>query len=258
VLGLCAAFVVVPEVSAYRPADFVDLPNLPPSGRHLFGTDALGRDLLTRAFAGGRNDLLIVALAVSLSLAIGTSVGILVGLTRSRLISETVLRVIDAVLAIPFVILVLSLIIVLGGTSRVLGLPPGVGTVVAAIVMVNWAVYARLARAQTLGLRDREFVVAARLLGYSRRRVVLRHVAPNVLATTLSYAATDAVLVIIGTASLAFLGSGIQEPTPELGNIMFQGHSYLATTWWVTILPGLLVLLLGIALALIADSYNDD
>jgi peptide/nickel transport system permease protein len=257
-LALCAAFVVVPLVSAYPVDGFVGVANQGPSTSHLFGTDTLGRDVFTRAFAGGRNDVIIAALAATASFAIGTTIGVLIGLTRRRLVAEVALRIIDAVLAIPFVILILSLIIVLGSNTRILGLPPGVGTVVVAIALVDWAVYARLARTQTFAVRDREFVVAARLLKYSHRRIVFRHVVPNVIATTASYAATDAILIIIGTASLAFLGSGIQEPTPELGNMMFEGHNYLATAWWITVLPGALVVLLGVSLALIADSFSSD
>jgi peptide/nickel transport system permease protein len=258
VLGLCAAFVLVPLISAYPVDGFVGLPNQAPSAAHLFGTDNVGRDVFTRAFAGGLNDVVIAALATGIGFAVGTTIGVAIGLTRHRWLSQTVLRLIDAVLAIPFVILILSLIVVLGGTSRVAGLPPGVGTVVAAVVLVNWAVYARLARTRTLAVRDREFVVATRLLEYSHARVVFRHVAPNVVATTASYAASDAIMIIIGTASLSFLGSGIQEPTPELGNLMYEGHNYLATAWWITILPGLLVVLIGIGLALIADSFSGD
>jgi peptide/nickel transport system permease protein len=255
---LCAAFIVVPVVSAYPVDAFVGLPFQAPSSAHLFGTDSLGRDVFTRSFAGGRIDVLIAALAASISWAVGTAVGVVVGLTRNGWLSGAVLRLIDAVLAIPFVILVLSLVLVLGAQTQIGGLPPGVATIVLAVVLVDWAVYARIARGQTVSLRDREFVVAARLLGYSRPRIVLRHVAPNVVATTISYAATDAILIIVGTASLAFLGAGIQEPTPELGNIMYEGHNYLATAWWITVMPGILILLLGIALALIADSFSGD
>ncbi len=259
ILGvLCLAFVVVPIVSSYSADGIVGPPNSPPSTSHLFGTDSLGRDLFTRSFAGGRTDVLIAGLSVVISVALGTIIGVLLGLTRQRFLAALGLRFIDAVLAIPFVILILSLVIVLGAQTSVLGLPKGVGTVVLAIVLVDWAIYARLARTQTLALRDREYVLAARLLRYSKARILLRHVAPNVIPTTFSYAAADAILVIMGVASLAFLGSGIQEPTPELGNIMYQGHNYLATTWWVTILPGIIVLLLGASFALIADSLEDD
>jgi peptide/nickel transport system permease protein len=257
-VALIAAFFLVPVFSAYGTRAIVAEPNAAPSTAHLFGTDNLGRDIFTRAFAGGRIDVLITAIAVLASLAIGTAVGVVIGLTRNRFLSTLGLRVIDSVLAIPFVILVLSLVIVLGPESRLLGLPKGVGAVALSIVLVDWAIYARIARSQALVLRDQEFVEATRLLRFSRLRILFRHVIPNVLPTTASYGATDAVLVILGVASLAFLGSGIQEPTPELGNIMYQGHEYLATSWWITVLPGVVLVALGSALALIGDSYSRD
>jgi peptide/nickel transport system permease protein len=120
------------------------------------------------------------------------------------------------------------------------------------------SIYARIARSQALVIRDREFVEAARLLRYPKLRVLFRHVLPNVLPTTISYAATDAILIIVSIASLAFLGSGVQEPTPEIGNIMFQGHNYLATSWWITVLPGMVLVVLGTALAFVADSFRQD
>jgi peptide/nickel transport system permease protein len=255
---LIAAFILVPVFSVYGTKAIVAEPNQAPSIAHLFGTDSLGRDVFTRAFAGGRIDVLIAALAVLASLVIGTAVGVMIGSTRSRVLGTVGLRLIDSVLAIPFVILVLSLVIVLGAQSRLLGLPKGVGTVALAIVLVDWAIYARIARSQAAVLRDQEFVEAARLLRFSRPRIFFRHVIPNVLPTTASYGATDAVLIILGVASLAFLGSGIQEPTPELGNIMFQGHEYLATSWWITVLPGVVLVALGAALALIGDSFSQD
>lgn len=255
---LLALFVVVPIVSPHGPADFVGVPNQAPSTEHLFGTDALGRDLFVRCFAAGRNDVIIATVAVGASLVLGTVLGVLIGLTRNRFAEAVALRAIDAVIAIPFVILVLTLTLVVGGDLSVLGLAPGLATLILAVVLVAWAAYARLARTQTLVLRDREFVLAARMLGYSRARVTIRHIFPNVLGTALTYAAGDALLVIMAVAGLAFLGAGIQEPTPELGTLIYQGRDFLATTWWISIMPGAIVVLLGFALALIADYLASD
>jgi peptide/nickel transport system permease protein len=257
-LLLVAAFILVPALSTYGTRELSAELNAPPSLPHLFGTDNLGRDLFTRSFAGGLIDVAIAGLATAVSLTVGTVVGVMIGLTRNRLLVVVALRLIDSVLAIPFVILVLSLVLVLGPESELFGLPKGVGTVVLAVSLVDWAVYARIARSQALVIRDREFVEAARLLRYSKGRILLRHVLPNVFPTSVSYAATDAILIIISIASLAFLGSGVQEPTPELGNIMYQGHSYLATSWWITVLPGMVLVVLGASLAFVADSFRQD
>lgn len=256
--ALVAAFILVPALSTYGTRELSAEINAAPSLKHLFGTDNLGRDLFTRSFAAGWVDISIAGLATAVSLSLGTVVGVMIGLTRNRALGTVALRVIDSVLAIPFVILVLSLVLVLGSESNLFGLPKGVGTVVLAVSLVDWAVYARVARSQALVIRDREFVEAARLLRYSKTRVLFRHVMPNVLPTTASYAATDAILIIISIASLAFLGSGVQEPTPELGNIMYQGHSYLATSWWITVLPGAVLVVLGASLAFVADSFRQD
>jgi peptide/nickel transport system permease protein len=258
IVVLVAAFILVPALSTYGTQELSAEPNAAPSSKHLFGTDALGRDVFTRSFAGGWTDVMIAGLATVISLGIGTVAGVMIGLARRRSVSIAALRLIDAVLAIPFVILVLSLVIVLGSESELFGLPKGVGTVILAVCLVDWAIYARIARGQTLAIRDREFISAARLLRFSKPRILLRHVLPNVLPTTVSYAATDAILIIISIASLAFLGSGVQEPTPELGNIIFQGHNYLATSWWVTVLPGLVLVVLGASIAFVADSFRQD
>ena len=255
---LLAAFVIVPVFSSYDPTAFVGSPNEAPSGEHLFGTDSLGRDLFVRCFAAGRTDALIAFFGVGISLVIGTALGVAVGLVRNRAVEAVALRLMDAVIAIPFVILVLALVMIVGRDTSILGLPPGVPTVILAIALITWAPYARLARAQTVVLRDREFVLAARTLGYSRRRITIRHIAPNVLGTALTHAAGEALLVIIATASLAFLGAGVQEPTPELGTMIYQGKDFLETAWWQSITPGAIIVLLGFAITLVADALISD
>ena len=148
------------------------------------------------------------------------------------------MRLVDAIIAFPGVILILALVVVIG-PNRTLGpLPAGLPSLFAALFAAGWALYARLARGEVLALRNRDFVTATRLLGYSNTRIVTRHLLPTVIRTTATYAVADAILVIITTASLAFLGAGVQPPTAEWGAIMYEGRSVLATAWWVSTMPG--------------------
>jgi peptide/nickel transport system permease protein len=248
---------IAPLFSKYSPTQIASLPNMAPSGSHWFGTDALGRDLFVRVWAGAKTDLVIVFAGVAVSLVIGTVVGTMIGTMESRLLRSVLLRVIDALLAIPFIILVLTLVVVLGSQQNTFGLAPGVFTVIFAVTFVGWAIYARLAEAQTQVVKQTDFVVAAKLLGLPRWRTIGRHLLPSVVRPGVSFAATHAVTIITTTASLAFLGAGVQEPTSELGAIMLQGSSLLSTAWWITVIPGLTVLMFGISFALIADGVSE-
>ncbi len=207
-----------------------------------------------RVLVGGRIDLVVAALVVGLSCVIGTIIGTLSGSTRRRWLDSVIMRIVDALIAFPFVILIL-LLVVLIGPARVIGpAPAGLPATVIAFLVVGWAYYARLARAQALALRQKEYVVAAELLGYSRPRVVIRHLAPTVLRVTASYAVGDAILAVVVIASLAFLGAGVQPPTAEWGNIMFEGRGYLQSAWWITVAPGAFLALTGLGLSLVADN----
>jgi peptide/nickel transport system permease protein len=257
-LGLLAAIVVacllVPILWPHGPGEIVAAPFEPPSGEHPFGTDPVGRDLFARVFAAGRLDLAIAAIAVLASLAIGTAVGTVAGGARRRWIDTALMRLVDAVIAFPFLVLVLVLVVVFG-TERSLGpLPPGAPAVLCGVVLGNWAFYARLTRGQALGLRGRDYVVAARVLGFSQPRVVRRHLLPGVLATAATYAVADAILVMITVASLSFVGVGVQPPAAEWGAIMFDGRAVLADAWWIAVIPGTMLALTGLALALVADA----
>ncbi len=163
------------------------------------------------------------------------------------------MRIVDALIAFPFLILVLTLIVVVGATSSFWVLPAGAPAIIIAMIAVDWTVYARLSRAEALTLRERDFVLAARVLGYSQRRIVARHVLPGVLRVSAAYAVADVVLIVIVTASLSFLGVGVQAPTPEWGSIMYEGRSVLSTDPWITLAPGIVLALTGLALSLVAD-----
>lgn len=251
IVVLCA---IVPVISRYSPDALVATPDQPPSTAHLFGTDSFGRDLFVRVFAAGRIDLFVALVGVAVPLVMGTLIGTVVAGSARRWPDVITMRIIDAIVAFPFVILVLALVVVFGVDRTVGPLPAGLPSLFVAIFLTSWALYARLARAQTLALRNREFIDAARLLGFSHSRIVRRHLLPTVFKTTATYAVSDAILIIIVTASLPFLGAGVQPPTPEWGAIMYEGRTVIQTAWWIIVFPGIALALTGLAASLIADA----
>ncbi|MCC6830893.1 MAG: ABC transporter permease [Thermoleophilia bacterium] len=246
--------VLAPLLSPHGPNEIVAVPFSAPSAEYPFGTDALGRDVFVRVWVGGRLDLVIAAIVVGVSLAVGTVVGIVSGATPRRWLDALLMRFVDALVAFPFVILVLALIVVVGRTRSFWFLPPGAPAIVIASLLVNWSIYARLARAETMSLRGSDHVAAGRMLGYPQSRIVGRHLLPGVVRITASYAVADVVIVVIATASLAFLGTGVQAPTAEWGSIMYEGRAVLGTSWWITTFPGLVLAVTGLAVTLIADA----
>jgi peptide/nickel transport system permease protein len=245
--------ILVPLLDPHSAGALIALPYQPPSWSYPFGTDDVGRDVFVRTFAGGRLDLGIAAIVVGGALTIGTIRGVVSATTRSRILGQAIVRIVDGLIAFPFLILVLTLVVVVGATSSFWFLPQGVPAIIIAMIAVDWTVYARLSRAEALTLRQRDFVLAARLLGYPQRRIVARHVLPGVLRVTAAYAVADVVLIVIVTASLSFLGVGVQAPTPEWGSIMYEGRSVLATDPWITVAPGVVLALTGLSLSLIGD-----
>jgi peptide/nickel transport system permease protein len=151
----------------------------------------------------------------------------------------------DVVLAFPFMVLVIAIISVVG---------PGLVGVFIGVPLVGWAFYARFTRAEMLAVREREFIQVTETLGYSRSRILLRHALPNVWRPSLVYCTVDMVLNIVLLASLSYLGLGVQPPTPELGSIISDGQIYLQTAWWISTLPGAVLVLIGVGLALIGDA----
>ncbi|HEY3409931.1 MAG TPA: ABC transporter permease subunit, partial [Propionicimonas sp.] len=132
--------------------------------------------------------------------------------------------------------------------------PRGALPAVIAIVVINWASYTRLVRGEALSLRSRDFITAATLLGYSKSRIVVRHLLPNLATTVVAYMVVDAIVAVVTIAGMPFIGAGIQPPAPEWGSLMLAGSTVLYSAWWVTVMPGLVVTVYGIALSLIADS----
>lgn len=215
-----------------------------PSWPHVFGTDQLGRDIFTRTFAAVRLDIMLALVGVSVPLLVGTLLGGLLGTTRSSAISGMWMFVIDAINAFPFNVLVIAIVAVVG---------LGVKGLLIALALTNWARYAKIARARALTLREADFVHATHVLGYSRARVLIRHVLPNVYSETLAYGLSDFVIVVITIAGLSFLGLGVRPPTPEWGAMMADGRLFLQRQWWITVFPGLVLSLTAIGVALLAQ-----
>jgi peptide/nickel transport system permease protein len=243
----------LPSITGYSPTAFVAQPLQPPSLAHLFGTDQFGRDILVRCFVASHIDYLVAVVGVGVASVVGSIIGVAVASTRIRGVDWAVMRIVDAVIAFPFIVLALAFVVVFGQGASFLGLPQGMPALFAAFLLVGWAYYARLARSQAVSLRSRDFVTAAHLMGYSNTRIALRHVMPIVMATTMAYAVGDAILTVALTASLSFLGAGIGPPAPEWGQMMFDGRGLLQIAWWMTLFPALMLVISGLCLAVVAD-----
>ena len=223
-------------------------PLLPPSTEHWFGTDAVGRDLYTRVVWGTRQSLLGALVAVLLGMIIGTLLGVIAGSSRARRGSSTggkgswvdtlIMRIVDVLLAIPALLLSLSVIIVLGYGSINAAIAVGV---------TNVAMFARLARSEVLGVASSDYVEAAYASGGTRASVLWRHVLPNSLTPVLALAALQFGSAILQLSTLSFLGYGAPPPTPEWGLIIAEGRDFIATSWWLTVLPGLAIVLVVLA-----------
>ena len=247
VLLVIVLSVLVPLLSPYDPIAATGPALAAPGGQHLFGTDQLGRDVFTRTFAAGRLDLILALVGVSAPLLVGTFLGAVLGTTRNRLVAWLWLMVIDAINAFPFVVLVIAIVAVVG---------PGVTGLLIGLAAVNWARYARIARSRALILRNADFVEATRVLGYSRLRVLVRHILPNVYSETIAYGLSDFVIVVLTVSSLSFLGAGVNPPTPEWGAMIADGRLYLQTQWWITVFPGLALSFTAIGVALLAHGVS--
>lgn len=220
---------------------------LPPDSTHLFGTDNFGRDIFSRVLWGARVDLQICLLGVIFPFLLGTTLGALSGYPGGA-VDATIMRLIDIVLAFPFLVLMLAIIAILG---------PGLGSFYIAMAMVGWVSYARLVRAQVLSLKQRDFILAARSLGYGHLRILFRHLLPNALTGAVVFSMSDCVLVLLNGAAVSYLGLGVQPPTAEWGVMVAEGQSFITTAWWITTFPGLAIVLLAMGFSLLADGLGD-
>ena len=245
--------IFAPWISPYNPLT-VDIQHRlgPPSWMeggtraHLLGTDQVGRDLLARMIYGGRVSLIIGVAAVLIS----STIGVLLGLTAGYFsrVDWTIMTVINVMLTFPFVLLALAVIAVLG---------PSLINMIIVLGVADWPLYARVIRAETLAIREREFIVAGRALGMSHLRIVFRQILPNLVSVIVVIATLQVARVIILESFLSFLGLGVQPPTPAWGNMLGEGRVYMLNSWWIAAFPGAAIFVTTLAINLMGNALRD-
>lgn len=238
---LVAVALLAPVLTPYDPAaqpDIVALKDLPPSIAHPFGTDPFSRDVLSRSMYGARVSLSVAALATLVTVTLGTVYGCVAGYLGGA-VDTILMRVVDALLAIPRILLLIAVVALWRGLPLWL--------LVGVLGATGWFGLSRLVRAQVLALRSEEYVLAARSLGATGVRILTRHILPNVLPTVIVAAALGVGQVIVLEAGLSYLGLGVQPPDASWGNIIQDGADQIGTLWWVSLFPGLLIVITAVA-----------
>ncbi|MFI7454868.1 ABC transporter permease [Nonomuraea sp. NPDC049714] len=248
VIGVVLLWAVVPGVfTGHDPIAGVPAEKLQaPSGQHLFGTDAVGRDLFARVVHGAVHSLSGAFVAVAVGLVLGTLLGLLAG-SAGGLLDDAIMRFVDVLLSVPGLLLALTVIILLG---------PGTVNVAIAVGIGSVAAFARLARSEVVRVRRTDYVEAAFGSGGRYVTVLRRHVLPNSLGPVVALAALQFGLAILAISTLGFLGYGAEPPTPEWGLLISEGRDYLATSWWLTSLPGAVVVSVVLAAGRVSRSIG--
>lgn len=253
VLAVLITAILAPLLAGYDPNQ-QDLTSVlqPPvfaggSTKHLLGTDALGRDLLSRIIFGSRVSLLVGVVAVFVSGLIGLALGAAAGY-MGGLVDAAIMRIVDLQLSLPFLVLAIAVMAALGTSLQ---------NVIAVLVINGWVSYARVARAEVLSIREREFIDAARAIGAGTSGIIVRHVLPLLLSPILVIATLQVGYMILTESSLSFLGLGVPITTPTWGGIAADGQDYLTTAWWITTASGFAIFLTVIAINFLGDSLRD-
>jgi peptide/nickel transport system permease protein len=261
--GLAAALVLLlivlvtlaaPWLAPYSPVE-VDIQHrlAPPAwmegGKtdHWLGTDQIGRDLLSRMIYGGRVSLLIGVSAVAISSTVGVLLGLAAGYFGAK-IDWFIMTLINVMLTFPFVLLALAVIAVLG---------PSLLNMIFVLGIAGWPIYARVIRAETMALREREFVVAGRALGMSHARIIFGQILPNLISAITVVATLQIAQVIILESFLSFLGLGVQPPTPAWGNMLGEGRVYMLNSWWIAAFPGAAIFVTTLVINLMGNALRD-
>ena len=248
---LCAIALLAPLLAPYSPntqLDIIGLKNRPPSLAHPFGTDQYSRDLLSRMLFGARISLSVALLAVLLSATVGTAYGLTAGYFGGR-IDAIMMRLLDACLAIPRVLLLVAVL--------ALWSPVPLGALIAVIGLTGWFEVSRLVRAEVMSVMRREYLLAARALGTPGFRIVWRHVLPNVLNPIIVAATLGVGNVIMLEAGLSYLGIGARAPTASWGSIFFDGSDAFQATWWIALFPGLAIIITVLAFNVFGSALRD-
>jgi ABC-type dipeptide/oligopeptide/nickel transport system permease subunit len=254
VLGIVASAVFAPWIAPHDPVSVNIRHRLAPPAwmeggtpQHLLGTDPIGRDLLSRVIYGGRVSLVVGVCAVVVSATIGVLLGLGAGYFGHRL-DWMIMTLVNVMLTFPFVLLALAVIAVLG---------PSLPNMIAVLGATDWPLYTRVIRAETLAIREREFIVAGRALGMSHARVVFRQILPNLVSVIVVIATLQVARVIILESFLSFLGLGVQPPTPAWGNMLGEGRVYMLNSWWIATFPGLAIFVTTLAINLVGNGLRD-
>ena len=246
--GVTLAAVFAPFISPHSPSAMdLDAILAPPSATHWLGTDGLGRDIFTRLLYGGRVSLWVGFVAVGISVSIGATLGLIAGYFRG-LVDECIMRLVDIMLCFPSFFLILAVIAFL---------EPSLFNIMVVIGLTSWMGVARLVRAETLTLRERDYVAAARLSGAPLSRILFIHILPNALPPILVSATLGVAGAILVESSLSFLGLGVQPPTPSWGNMLLEGKEALEISPWLSVFPGLAILFTVLGYNLLGESLRD-
>ena len=220
---------------------------LPPSFYHWFGTDNYGRDIFTRVIYATRLDLQIGFYTTYVPLIYGVMIGAYSGYFGGS-IDTIMMRLTDTAMAFPFLILIIFILSILG---------PGIQNIYIAVFLVAWTMYARLIRAEMLVEKNKDYIVAAQVLGFGTNRIIFKHAMPNIITSCIIFSMFDFVLNILLVSGLSFLGLGVQPPIPEWGAMVAEGRDFILNAWWISTLPGFFILLTGFALCLIGDGLSE-
>lgn len=231
----------------YTKGDLLKRLKPPLTEGHLLGTDTLGRDLFSRILHGARVSMAVAVIVVLIAGAFGTLLGLISGFYGGWL-DRVIMRFVDMQLSFPFVILALTIAGILG---------PSFQNIIITLAVSSWVIYARLVRGEVLGIKEQQYVQAAFTLGIPNWRIMAVHILPNVLSAVIVLASLEVGRMIISEAAISFLGFGIQPPTPAWGNMLGEGRDYMTTAWWLTVFPGLAIVVTTLATNVVGDKLRD-